>query len=784
MTEGESAAAAGSNYPAGGEDGNRIFTGHSFYVSRTVPSRDRFCKIIEANGGKITQIDSKAEFVIVDHLRQGNYKTPVYSYKFLEDCEKNKRLEDIEKYLVVEAKRAPQKGDSPTRKNKKGRVSFTDEDDQILLNWINRPGLALSGNKVYQELEARFPQHTYQAWRGRWLDQLKKIMPDGPRPTQKIDFDDFQPTPDEGGEPYFSRADDEILMDMKDEIIQAANEKAVYKKIQRQHPHHSDIQWRNRFTTTLLPLINKREVEKLPVQEGEADDVSPRLSEALSEEQPDLEAVIAAEQQPADEPPPSPEPASPEPASLELAPAAGTKASNSRQAADHVASYSTMGQALSTPKPAEKAHRARHSLRTGEKAGSAPPSCYVNVTNGSSSHEQGGTPHTPPHHETQLLKPPRSPKGHPTRDLTISPRPKTEPVISPAPQHVRVQQWRADVSRHSVEKEIEDDSEVLLQIKNEISENSPQLPSNTGFQAGSPSSALDRVVDNKRKRGADVEPVTPRAATHKRLKAVKQSEMEVPSTPEPETAQSKDRFPSTPPARPGNVRQPSPTFSDPDSLKPAPPTSSRLVSSAVKVKKSYHEMTTQAIYDSIPDDDEEPLVNEDIPGLGDIEEEAEEDDEDDFAPQKVRDEDVFGTSKKKANDSKGENGKLNFQAPPPAFDMDLDGEEESELDEEAAKRQEEELANYLAEKAAQYGVGKRDVIEAIERTSGDKALVDVVLDWKVQNKGFPAQIPGVWSVQEDKILLENNAKLIMQLEKKHGDRVMERIDWLQKWQDA
>jgi len=502
-----------------------------------------------------------------------------------------------------------------------------------------------------------------------------------------------------------------------------------------QHPHHSDIQWRNRFTTILLPLINKKEVVGPPVQEeGEADDVSPRPSEALPEEQPDPqvqvpEAVIVAEQQPADEPPPSPSPA----------PAAGADASSSQPVTDHVVNYSAMGQALSTPEPAEKARKARHSLPTGEKAGSAPPSGYVNVTNDSPSGELDGMPYTPSHHGTYLLKPPRSPNGHPTRDLTISPRPKTEPVASPALQHVRVQQWRADVSRHSAEEDIEDDDEVLLQIRNEISENSPRLPSNEGLQAVSPSSAIDRVVDNKRKRGADIGPVTPKATTHKRLKVVKRSATEVPSTPtpEPETAPSKDQFPSTPPARAGNVRQPSPTFSDPDSLKPAPPTSSRLVSSVVKVKKSYHEMSTQAIYDNIPDDDEEPLVNEDIPGLGDTEEEAQEDNEDDdFAPQKVKDEDVFGTSKRKTSDSKGGNGTLNFQAPPPAFDMDFDVEEESELDEEAAKQQEEELVIYLAEKAAQYGVGKRDVIEAIERTSGDKALVDVVLSWKVENPGM------------------------------------------------
>lgn len=57
-------------------------------------------------------------------------------------------------------------------------------------------------------------------------------MPDGPKPTKKIDFADFPARDDD--KPYFTRADDKILMDMKDEIIHAANEKTVYKKIQRQ----------------------------------------------------------------------------------------------------------------------------------------------------------------------------------------------------------------------------------------------------------------------------------------------------------------------------------------------------------------------------------------------------------------------------------------------------------------------------------------------------------------------------------------------------------------------
>ena len=96
-----------------------------------------------------------------------------YSYKFLEDCRKDQHLKDIEEYIVGGkggnagiARTAPRKyrGGSVSKKSASvwaflipfpRRLPFTEKDDQILLNWINRPNIRLSGNKVYQELEAR-----------------------------------------------------------------------------------------------------------------------------------------------------------------------------------------------------------------------------------------------------------------------------------------------------------------------------------------------------------------------------------------------------------------------------------------------------------------------------------------------------------------------------------------------------------------------------------------------------------------------------------------------------
>lgn len=508
-----------------------------------------------------------------------------------------------------------------------------------------------------------------------------------------------------------------------------------------QHPHHSDIQWRNRFTTVLLPMINKKEVEKTPVQEGEAEDVSPRSSEVLPEEQPDPhvpEAIEAAEQQPAEETPPP-------------VPIGEGKKTQNRRASDQAVDYSQMGQAPSSRELSIKAHKTRHSLPAEETADPTLPP-------GDDSTDSILLPgevekiHTPTHHETQLLQPPRSPKGHPTRDVTISPRVKSESEPSPAQQLVRVQQWRTDVSRHK--KANDDDQALLSQLRNEITDVSPLLPSNAEFQPGSPSSAIDRVVDNKRKRTVEPEPVTPKNLSLKRLKIVKRIEAEILSTPEPENTANTALhapFPSTPPSPPpavttSGVRKRSPAFSDFDSVIPAPPISSRIVSSAVKVNTSYQEMSTQALYDNLPEQDEDILMNGDIPGLENVvEEEAEEDekeeeDDDDFAPPKFKDEDVFvSTAKGKGRESQGGNGTIDFETAQEAFDEQDSGDEEEdeseEFDEETAQEQEEEVANYLAETAAKFGVGQKEVIEAIERTSGERALVDVVLTWRLKGKG-------------------------------------------------
>lgn len=60
-------------------------------------------------------------------------------------------------------------------------IPFTDEDDQELTAWVTqkaKQGARISGNAIYQELQARNPRHTHHSWRDRWLRHLSNREPD------------------------------------------------------------------------------------------------------------------------------------------------------------------------------------------------------------------------------------------------------------------------------------------------------------------------------------------------------------------------------------------------------------------------------------------------------------------------------------------------------------------------------------------------------------------------------------------------------------------------------
>lgn len=68
---------------------------------------------------------------------------------------------------------------SPMRTTPKAREKFTAEDDEELISWVRRAynkGEALQGNELYKKLAARNPRHSYQSWRGHWVDLLQHTV--------------------------------------------------------------------------------------------------------------------------------------------------------------------------------------------------------------------------------------------------------------------------------------------------------------------------------------------------------------------------------------------------------------------------------------------------------------------------------------------------------------------------------------------------------------------------------------------------------------------------------
>lgn len=72
----------------------------------------------------------------------------------------------------------------------------------------------------------------------------------------------------------------------------------------------------------------------------------------------------------------------------------------------------------------------------------------------------------------------------------------------------------------------------------------------------------------------------------------------------------------------------------------------------------------------------------------------------------------------------------------------------------ASPSETEQLLAYVDEMVTRFGCTSLDVEWALGRSSGDSGLAQLVLFCKVQGQPFPAHLPGVWTEEEDRIILQ------------------------------
>lgn len=93
-----------------------------------------------------------------------------------------------------------------------------------------------------------------------------------------------------------------------------------------------------------------------------------------------------------------------------------------------------------------------------------------------------------------------------------------------------------------------------------------------------------------------------------------------------------------------------------------------------------------------------------------------------------------------------------------------------------------EMEAFLAYCRKEYKLSEKLVIYSIERTSGIKPLVETVLQSIAEGKPLPTDVPGVWSEEEDKILMGADSREMKRLADKKGSAHTERrMEFLNLW---
>ncbi|OJD25920.1 hypothetical protein ACJ73_02708 [Blastomyces percursus] len=157
-----------------------LFKDAKFWLSRTVPSRSWIIQQIQANGGKVVLLEKDADVRLVDHMR-GNNPPGSISFQYIEKSIQNGRLESLQDHRAGPGAGYIRPVGSTITRPKCHRSAFTAKDDQILYDWVKpfeEKGGQIGGNKIYQQLAEKYPHHTFQSWRDRYLKKVK----DRPRP--------------------------------------------------------------------------------------------------------------------------------------------------------------------------------------------------------------------------------------------------------------------------------------------------------------------------------------------------------------------------------------------------------------------------------------------------------------------------------------------------------------------------------------------------------------------------------------------------------------------------
>jgi hypothetical protein len=267
-----------------------LFAGKSFLVVQRVPMRTSFLDRIRANGGRIVRLESQADYIIADHVRN-DCPPKSLSYTFIEAAIKAGALPDPNLHRAGPAPGFVRTVGSTIITPKASRTPFTLQDDRDLWNWVQKfrnLGIhGIKGNEIYKQLEKVNQRHTFQSWRDRYVKKLMEHPPEGVDLSQNLLVPPTRPVTSqvrrleadrtteeeeqaegEIGEKY--SVDVEFLLENIEDILVIAPEDldTVWAMLADQEPsaHLSADQWKRLYEEEALPAYKAKQNKLKPSQ--------------------------------------------------------------------------------------------------------------------------------------------------------------------------------------------------------------------------------------------------------------------------------------------------------------------------------------------------------------------------------------------------------------------------------------------------------------------------------------------------------------------------------------
>ncbi|KAK9781479.1 putative Rap1 Myb domain-containing protein [Seiridium cardinale] len=340
--------------------GGTLFKDMKFWVAHRVPLRSTWIQDIQVlhdlahqppdhanetqnNGGSVVQLDKHADFLIADHARK-DIPAGSYSWKWIEDSVKGGKLLDKNDFLIGTPGNETRPVGSVQQKST--RTPFTKADDLLLGRFVTkheREGIAVSGNVIYKQLEAKYPHHTYQSWRDRWVKKLQFLLrpevPDGspsppaevvpsaisapsqpappaPTPTPQSSRPEHVKTnsPKKKTRAKFTPEEDALLLQYVEEMKangQGASGKKAYENFAADFPQHTWQAWRDRYLKQLRPRESREDGEATPqpppVRGNIQFEVTPKAAQPHDSVLPPVQQDDSNTAQPGHRPPVAPE---------------------------------------------------------------------------------------------------------------------------------------------------------------------------------------------------------------------------------------------------------------------------------------------------------------------------------------------------------------------------------------------------------------------------------------------------------------------------------------------